>query len=86
MVYTITAVVPFRSSGSVLTNTAVAVPPPSNGVCVPGDLPGPCTASVNNPVGSLDPTAVPTLSQYALALLMLMMAGMGAVAARQRKR
>jgi len=85
VVYTITARVAFSAGGTTLTNTAMAIPP-ANGVCVPGDVAGPCAASVSNPVRMPSPNAVPTLSQYALALLMLMVAAMGAAGARQRKR
>lgn len=78
VVYTITATVANTATGTV-TNTAT-VTPPATGVC------NPCSASVNNPVQSLTVNNVPTLSQYAMALLMLMVAAVGAAAVQQQRR
>ena len=79
VVYTITAKLAITANGTV-ANT-VTVTPPGVGVCN-----GPCSASVSNPVAAHNPNPVPALSQYALALLMLMVAAGGAGSMRQRKR
>ena len=79
VVYTITAKLAITASGTV-ANTAT-VTPPGVGVCN-----GSCSASVSNPVAANNPNPVPTLSQYALALLMLMVATMGAGVVRRQRR
>ena len=83
VVYTITAQLAITASGTV-ANTATATLP-AGGLCAPADTAGPCTASVSNPVAAYNPNPVPTLSQYALVLLMLMVAALGTGAMRQRK-
>jgi uncharacterized repeat protein (TIGR01451 family) len=79
VVYTITAKLAITASGTVVNKATVT--PPGVGVCN-----GSCSASVSNPVAANNPNPVPTLSQYALALLMLMVATMGAGVVRRQRR
>lgn len=66
-----------------VTNTA-SVTPPVGAVCASGDPAGPCTASASLSATPLAPTPVPTLSQWALMLLSLLLVGAGAEVTRRR--
>ena len=71
------------SNAATVTNTA-SVTPPVGAVCASGDPAGPCTASASLSATPLAPTPVPTLSQWALMLLSLLLVGAGAEVTRRR--
>ena len=81
--YTVNASVT-AAPGTTLTNTA-SVTPPGGGVCVPGNVAAPCSSAVSSAVvGAAASTPVPTLGEWALVLLSLLLAAVAALRVPRR--
>ena len=80
LTYTLTGTVS-ATPGAVVVNTASATPP-GRGVCAPGNTAPPCASSASVPPAPAPVAPIPTLGEWALALLA---AALGALAWRQQR-